>query len=68
LRFWLDIAADVDSDVVASDLRFMIAKTFADSGIVFAFPQRDVHLKTAQPLHVQVVESPREAGNMGLER
>jgi len=68
LRFWIDIAADVDADVVASDLRFMIAKVFADAGIIFAFPQRDVHLKTAQPLHVQVVESPREAGNVGLER
>lgn len=68
LRFWLDIAADVDADAVASDLRFMIAKVFAEAGIVFAFPQRDVHLKTAQPLHVQVVEAPREAGNVGLER
>jgi len=68
LRFWIDIAADVDGDMVASDLRFMITKVFADAGIIFAFPQRDVHFKTAQPLHVQVVESPREAGNVGLER
>ncbi|SLM46487.1 putative Mechanosensitive ion channel family protein [Nitrospira japonica] len=68
LRFWLDIAADVDSDVVASDLRFMIAKDFAEAGIVFAFPQRDVHLKTVQPLPVQVVHPPPETGTAGLER
>lgn len=68
LRFWLDIAADVDADMVASDLRFMLAKVFGEAGIVFAFPQRDVHLKTAQPLPVQVVEAPREAGNVGLGR
>jgi len=68
LRFWLDIAVDVDSDVVASDLRFMIAKVFPEAGILFAFPQRDVHLTTARPLHVQVVDAPREAGNAGLER
>ena len=29
---------------VASDLRFMIAKRFAETGIEIAFPQRDVHL------------------------
>lgn len=64
LRFWLDIASDVDAEVVASDLRFMIEKSFNEAGIAFAYPQRDVHLNTAQPLHVQVVESPREAGNL----
>jgi small-conductance mechanosensitive channel len=40
---------------VASDLRFMIEKQFAENGIVIAYPQRDVHLDSAQPLRVQVV-------------
>jgi small-conductance mechanosensitive channel len=50
---------------IGSDLRHMIAGAFAESGIVMAFPQRDVHLDASRPLPVQVVQpeaQPRASG------
>jgi len=55
LQYWLDLDAKVDSQRVASDLRYMIEKSFAQAGIVIAYPQRDLHLDVAQPIPVQVV-------------
>ncbi len=40
---------------VASDLRFMIDKRFAEAGISIAFPQRDVHLDSPRPLQVELI-------------
>jgi hypothetical protein len=40
---------------VASDLRFMIDKRFADDGIVIAFPQRDVRVDPSRPIRVEMV-------------
>jgi small-conductance mechanosensitive channel len=57
LQYWLDISGTVDLRRVASDLRFMLDKAFADAGVVFAFPQRDVHLDVGQPIPVRVVPS-----------
>lgn len=58
LNYWLEIRPGVVQRVVASDLRFMIEKTFAEHGISIAFPQRDVHLDSASPLQVQLVTPP----------
>jgi potassium-dependent mechanosensitive channel len=55
LHFWVELLPRVSAAQVASDLRFMIEKQFAENGIVIAYPQRDVHLDTAQPLRVEVV-------------
>ncbi|MBC8011738.1 MAG: hypothetical protein H7067_16760, partial [Burkholderiales bacterium] len=38
-----------------SELRHRIAESFANAGIVMAFPQRDVHLETTKPLRVEMV-------------
>jgi small-conductance mechanosensitive channel len=54
LRYWVDVAR-TNSAQVASDLRHMIANTFADHAIVISFPQRDVHLDSNRPLRVEVV-------------
>lgn len=58
LYIWLDLRPGVNSMQVMSDLRFMIEKSFADAGIVVAYPQRDVHLDAAKPLRVEVVREP----------
>lgn len=58
LNYWLEIKPGIVSREVASDLRFMIEKSFAEHGIVIAFPQRDVHLDSTTPLQVQVVPAP----------
>lgn len=55
LYVWVELKPGVDWTLVASDLRHMIYKTLAANGIVMAFPQRDVHLDTAQPLQVRVL-------------
>ena len=57
LYLWVELAPNVNSLQVLSDLRFMIEKRFAESGIVIAFPQRDVRLDATKPLRVEVVPS-----------
>jgi small-conductance mechanosensitive channel len=57
LRYWVDILRH-NAAQVASDLRHMIASTFAEAGIAIAFPQRDLHLDSARPLQVQVLPAP----------
>jgi potassium efflux system protein len=42
---------------IVTELRRGIYKRFTDAGIVIAFPQRDVHLDTEQPIRI-VVDSP----------
>ena len=39
----------------SSDLRLMIAGSFAEQGIVIDYPQRDIHLHTTRPIPVAVV-------------
>jgi potassium efflux system protein len=58
LYFWIDYGPEVNPLQVASDLRFMIDKRFAEENIVIAFPQRDVHLDSAEPLRVEMVYPP----------
>lgn len=52
--YWLEMRPQVNSYQIASDLRFMIEKRLCEEGIVIAFPQRDVHLSSAQPLRVEL--------------
>ena len=56
VRFWLDVLRTNPAQV-SSDLRHMIAGAFTDSGIVMAFPQRDLHIKTAVPLQLELAQS-----------
>jgi potassium-dependent mechanosensitive channel len=58
LYFWIDYGPEVNPLQVASDLRFMIDKRFAEENIVLAFPQRDIHLDSSQPLRIEVVSPP----------
>ncbi len=58
LYFWIDYGPEVNPLQVASDLRFMIDKRFAEENIVIAFPQRDIHLDSAEPLRVEMVYPP----------
>lgn len=54
---------------IASELNQAINRRFEQAGIVIAFPQRDIHLDTAQPLDVRIhrvqpsdADSPRSGG------
>ena len=51
--FWLEIGS-ADARVVRSDLRHIINRRFEEAGIVMAYPQREVHLNTAEPIRIQI--------------
>ncbi|MGZ8152125.1 MAG: mechanosensitive ion channel domain-containing protein [Methylovulum sp.] len=55
LYIWVELRPELDWRTVASDLRYIINKTFAAKGISIAFPQRDVHLDAKQPLEIRVL-------------
>jgi small-conductance mechanosensitive channel len=57
LRYWVDVIK-ANSAQVGSDLRQMIAGTFAENGIVIAYPQRDLHLEVTRPVAVEIVSGP----------
>ncbi len=48
VRVFLKDIADIIA--VAGDMRFAIRKAFRETGIVIPYPQRDIHMQTAQPL------------------
>jgi small-conductance mechanosensitive channel len=41
--------------ITESDIRFRIDDLFRESGIVIAFPQRDVHLDASKPLELKIL-------------
>jgi potassium efflux system protein len=57
--------------MVISELHQSVNAKFRAAGISIAFPQRDVHLSTAQPLDVRVTNArpetvePSSTGNRG---
>ena len=55
LHFFIQIRNMGERRRVESDIRFKINELLNEAGIVIAFPQRDVHLDSAQPLRVQVI-------------
>ncbi len=60
LLFWLDTTKTL-RDPLASDLRFMIDRAFAEAGIVIAYPQRDLHFDAERPLRVELSRAPEVA-------
>jgi potassium efflux system protein len=57
-RFWIRMRRVMDRLAIESDVRFRIDELFRESGIVIAFPQRDVHLDSLSPIEVRVVDGP----------
>jgi len=56
VHLWLVLDAEPENRLVLSDLRHRIKETLDGSGIVIAFPQRDIHLEAKSPIPVTVVE------------
>jgi small-conductance mechanosensitive channel len=52
--FWLEVLT-TDARVVRSDLRHIIGRRFEEAGISMAYPQREVHLNTAEPIRIQMI-------------
>jgi len=52
VNFWMDLAYVADRLLVASEIRVSLNRRLTEAGIVIAYPQRDVHLHSTQPLEV----------------
>jgi len=62
--FWCDVSGDRVLRQFRSEIRFRIADLFEKNGIVVAFPQRDVHLDSNDPLRIHLVPADEaSAGN-----
>ncbi len=57
LFFWIRMTRLLERRRIESDIRFRVDELFREAGIVIAFPQRDVHLDTASPLSVTLVDT-----------
>ena len=57
LHFWINMSNPLDRLQMESDLRYRIDSLFADAGIVIAFPQRDIHFNTNEPIPFRLVDA-----------
>ena len=55
--FWCDVGGEKQLRSIRSDIRFRITDLLAENGITIAFPQRDVHLDSVDPLEIRLVDS-----------
>lgn len=58
LYFWVSLDDRTNGELVESDLRIMIDKSFAEAGVHFPFPQRDIRLITETPLMINTSPEP----------
>jgi small-conductance mechanosensitive channel len=66
LYYWVRLGPKTGAAQIASDLRFMLDRRFAEVGVVMAFPKRDLHLDSARPLQVELVGPASSRGDMNL--
>lgn len=52
--FWCDVGGEKTLRAVRSAIRLSISKSFEESGVVIAFPQRDTRLHTEKPIIVKI--------------
>ncbi len=55
--FWIDLFHLNDMRTMESNLRYAIYSKFKAAGITIAFPQRDVHLDSSEPLRIRIDQS-----------
>ena len=58
--FWVVMRRPMDRRKTLSDLRYRVDELFREEGITIAFPQRDVHFDTHQPLQIRVLKNEPE--------
>lgn len=62
VQFWCHMPRPSVRRQAESDVRHDIYATLNEAGIAIAYPQRDVHLSTTEPVEVRVVELQKKAG------
>ncbi|MCF8069777.1 MAG: mechanosensitive ion channel [Desulfobacterales bacterium] len=55
LQFWAHITRPADLRLIQSDLRYQIDDLFRKNNLIIAFPQRDVHVDTTNPLEIRLL-------------
>lgn len=60
LRYWIRVETTTDGRVVDSDLRCDILAKLKNAGIDVPFPQRDLHLSTAEPIRVSISDAAKD--------
>jgi small-conductance mechanosensitive channel len=60
IYFWTEFNDKTNGDVVASDIRFMIEKRFAELEIKLAAAERDMLVRMGQPLQMEWINKPAE--------
>ena len=60
--FWADVGGEKHLREIRSEIRFRISELFDKAGIVIAFPQRDVHLDSARPIDIRLLDSRADDG------
>ncbi len=55
--FWAEMRGEKDQRLLRSEVRFRIDQLFRDNGIVIAFPQQDVHIKSDLPIDIRTQRS-----------
>lgn len=56
MLFWIQVRTLLQRRTIESQVRFRVDQLFRESNITIAFPQRDIHLHTPQPLSVSLAE------------
>ncbi|MFT4175748.1 MAG: mechanosensitive ion channel [Luteolibacter sp.] len=54
MYYWTEFNSKTNGDVVASDVRIMIEKRFAEAGVKMPTPARDHALRTDKPLQLEI--------------
>ncbi len=60
LHFWIRTNQVMDRLMIESDIRSKIDALFRGSSITIAFPQRDIHFDTLEPLRVRILKDEEE--------
>jgi small-conductance mechanosensitive channel len=57
LFFWIKMRGQTARRGIESDVRHRVDVLFREAGIVFAYPQRDIHLDAARPISVRLLSA-----------
>lgn len=67
VNFWINVNRVIERRRIESQLRFSIDNLFRQDDIVIAFPQRDVHLDSHEPLKIQLIDKSKDSANSNKE-
>lgn len=62
LYFWLVLSESTVMRIIRSNIRYRIDELFREAGISIAFPQRDIHVDSLNPLEIRMVNARTEPG------